>query len=165
MATDILPGIQWLVDEKGLRLPGGLLPGSYTGGILSVFSRDDWNRYDWSSCGGLLSSPDLSASQKPSIATMRTAIDEARKIDTRAAHLDTLRAEAERRITAAYGETTFDDEVKLRLRAGDTQKQNTERDRLRAIYVTKKGALMAMTLPQLQAFDPTTDSHWAAPSS
>ena len=71
-----------------------------------------------------------------------------------------LRAECHRLITAAYGEVSIESEILLRLRSGHTEAQDTERDRLRAVYATLKISIETMTLLQLGAFDPTDYAHW-----
>lgn len=81
---------------------------------------------------------------------------------TQAALLIALKAECKKRITAAYGETSFDEEIALRLRNGQSGAQDTERDRLRAKYQTLKTAIQALDQAGRNAYDVSVDSHWSA---
>ena len=71
-----------------------------------------------------------------------------------------LREEAQRRITSAYGEASWEDEIALRLRSGSTPDQDNERERLRNVYHGLKTRIETISLTDLRAFDAGADLHW-----
>ena len=173
-----------------IRPPYGLLPGNHNeaaGPLVNPAETEQaWNAYIW---GGPddetgpqydrdipeFSDPDLSASPKPTYAGLqsgaRLAIIEFHAEQA----LSGIHDEETRRICAAYladqdVPQTVEQELLYRQRAAekgtDISTKHTERDRLRdkavALRVWVEHA--DRTLAELEAFDPTADLHWSAPS-
>lgn len=156
-----------LLEEEGLRLPHGLPPGSYPGGCDQRFTAATWAEYAWETVGGRfprISAADQAASAKPSWAVVTAAARRASLEGARSAAAERLRVECRSRITSAYGETSWHDEIEARLRGGSTPQQDAERDRLRGRYKALTKTLGAMTSAQLRAFDATDDTYWGESS-
>lgn len=155
--------ISWMELHKGLVVPHGLPPGSVVGGLEDSFTAETWAAYDWDTVGGAFSGitePDPTASPKPTWGQITAAQRSASRSDLLTRVRRELADACRRRITAAYGERTLDDEILLRLRAGQTSAQDTERDRLRSRYKALLAGLAAMTVAQLRAFVADDDKHW-----
>ena len=169
-AEQFSTGMDQLVEE-GLLLPHGFPVGSFPGGVRPFNTAAEWRNYQFNPPGFLSNDPrfstfsarDPEAGPKPSWAQIVSAYQVAVPVQARERLNVELRAECHRLITAAYGEVTIGDEILLRLRGGHTEGQDTERDRLRAVYATLKTRIETMTLPQLDAFDPTNYAHWRRP--
>ena len=162
---DMSWAFHYLEAEDRIVFPHGFVPGSCVGGCSSEFTSATWAAYDWDTVGGVfpdITAADPAASPKPSWSQLLAARKAAEVKQLRAQHSKALKAECERRIMAAYGETTLNDEILLRLRNGHTAAQDVERDRLRARYRRLKLAMMRMTSVPLRAFKPELDSHWEA---
>ena len=71
-----------------------------------------------------------------------------------------LRAECRRRIIAAYGAKDWQDEMELRVRGGATVAQNTERDRLRAVYKAQAAGLAGAPVATVTGLEPYDDAVW-----
>ena len=163
---DLTRAFEYLIETESLKQPHGLPPGSFPGGIDADFTAGTWANYDWPSVGGRVGDigVDAGASEKPTWAALLKASETAATADSLREKQDELKKECRRRITLTYKASDLEDEILLRLRNDGTAAQDTERDRLRGVHANLKTPLATMTLPQLQAFDPTTDSHWAPPS-
>ena len=105
---------------------------------------------------------DPAASAKPTWEAIEAALLLAKIKETQQVALIELRSECKRRITAAYGETDFDDEVALRLRGAATAEHNAERDRLRTIYRAHKITIADGKQAVIDAMDIYADATWAA---
>ena len=93
------------------------------------------------------------------LAAERRALLKHRKAD----RLQALRGEGQRRITAAYGAATFEEETALRLRGENAPQQDAERERLRGRYRALKARVEATsTEAQLLAIDVRDQALWAA---
>lgn len=145
---------EWMRENRGLDLPYGLTPGHGPGRGYSVFDRATWAAWQWNppvqymndATGTLVdwddppfTDADPSASEKPTwdaIMVAKYAVDRALTIERLRQELDD---EEERRICAAYGQTSVNQEVFYRLRAmrdPDTSKldeQDAERNRLHRV--------------------------------
>ena len=75
-----------------------------------------------------------------------------------------LSLEAQRRITAAYGADSWEDEIQKRLRGATAPAQDTERDRLIAVYHAEIQRISTMTDDEILAYDPSDDAIWAPPA-
>ena len=169
---NISRAIQYLVEHDGLRLPYNFIPGSFAGGLDSNFDAKSWGIYQWNPPGsfaaGTFDQADPDASQKPNWQTLVSAAPRAALADARRYHDRKIVDEEARRICVAYiGDQDVPKEIeneilyRLRAPAAELAPKNTERDRLHARSVALVAGLATMTLAQLQAFDPTQDSHWA----
>ena len=72
-----------------------------------------------------------------------------------------LRNECRERVTEAYGETTFQGEMMLRLRNGQTEAMDTERDRLREKYRSIRDTINVSDKSALESLDVTSDDEWS----
>lgn len=147
-------------------LPAPTSDGVYPAGWASVFPGSvTWaiaRRRKAVTAQQALSDRDPSASQKPTWKKLETAFGPAMLIVHRGRLRLEIREETRRRITLGYGEASWQDEMELRARGGETAQQDTERDRLRARYAALRTSLDTMTMKQLEAFDPSDDTHWVA---
>lgn len=168
---DIQMAISWLQRHEGLVLPHGIMPGTFPGGFDPEFDAVGWLTYRWNPPPDLadlgFDTRDSNASPKPTWAKLLEANASARQVQTR----DDLRAlvdrEEARRIRAAYGVESFEQEVLYRLRAAsraDTtalDAQDAERDRLRSRGNALRVSIRAtMTQAALDALDPRDDAFW-----
>ena len=138
---------------------------------MPVLTESEWGTYQWNPPQYLVErypDPDPDASPKPTWAEIVTARDAALPIQLREQLTQSVNAEEERRICAAYLDDlpvlqTVQNEILYRLRAttADLAAKNTERDRLHFRAVALVAGLDTMTLEELQAFDPAQDIHWA----
>ena len=149
-------------------LPYGFLPGSYPGGQVDLSRSTHWRRYGWNPPQHLrhlpeFAEPDNIASPKPDWSVLVANVGPAMLAILRPRALRDLRLECKRRITAAYGEAAFDDEMALRLRNGHTLAQDGERDRLRAVYQSLKGQIETAGYETLKTFSVKDDALWAPP--
>ena len=168
-------GIYELVN-KGLILPYGISPASRPGGIVSAActSWAQWRKYEWNPPEFMpvkgsgfqdYSDSDINASPKPLWQDIRKAYEVAVPKLLREELILQLRDECRRRITLAYEARNINDEIFLRLRAGHTPKQDTERNRLLTLYQTLKTRIGSNTLKELKAIDPTDDATWGDTST
>lgn len=144
------------------------------GGLITTFfegmmTEEKWNAYEYNPpewCRAVFPSADVRTNvrPKPTWAEITAAAETASSNALLDSILFGLRAEAERRITEAYGETSFRGETELRLRGGHTPAQDAERDRIREKYKSLKASVEGMSHTQRQSFDPTDESHWSAPT-
>ena len=127
-----------------------------------VIEETEWVNASWNPVpGSAYAVADPNAGEKPTWAELTGAIDGVKVTDLRKWRQIQLRRECYRRICEdAYGESTFDDEVMLRLGARHLEAQDTERERLRGRYTVVKGWIAAASLAILEPFDVTDDSHW-----
>ncbi len=149
----------WLVEHEGLILPHGIRPGKRT------FTEEEWAECRWNppvvnfevADDDPLVEFDTGASSKPLWSTLLAGQHGALVVFK----TGELRLEGSRRIMEAYGETSLDDEIQLRLRDGHTPSQDTERERLRGKYAEIKRKLeKATTADAVRAIDVTDNSLW-----
>ena len=169
-ADQFQTGIHELV-RGGLILPYGLLPASRPGGVVwaACTSWAQWRKYEWNPPEFLpmeegffqdYSDSDINASPKPLWQEIRKAYEVAVPRLLREDLTQQLQNECRRRITLAYKADNINDEIFLRLRAAHTPKQDTERDRLLALYQTLKTRIGDSTLEELEAIDLADDDVW-----
>ena len=161
--------IYHLIETEGLVLPYNVLPGSKPGGIVSGIAKDEanWVAYNWRSPHFLshlteFSEDDTAASDKPTYASLMIASGQGELSDLRMRTLHLVKEETRRRVILAYGANSFDSEIMLRLRGDSTTLQDTERDRLRAIYSSLKATINSGTMSQIQTLDIRNDTTWAS---
>ena len=130
------------------ELPHAVLAHLQEGRALAM-TESDWGNLGWEG-----------VATKPTWVAIQAQAAEQRRLDFPVR----LRDEARRRISAAYGEATFEGEIELRLRGGHTEAQDAERDRLRTVYKAQVAAVAAMTPAEIIVYDPAADSLWAAPA-
>ena len=172
-SADFQIGINQLVAE-GLKLPYGFIPGSRPGGIVTAI-QTSWAR--WKRSYGFnppdflkdlpeYASPDPDASPKPRWQTILEAVPRGKMVATRRESKERLRSEGQRRITAAYGARGWHEEIEMRMGGRQPQGSDVERDRLRGRHAALKAWVEQAdrTLAELEAFDPSADVHWEAPS-
>ena len=167
---DIQFAIWHLVEHEGLRLPYDMMPGSFSGGTNSIFTQAEWLLYRFNPPQNIdvFTEADPDASDKPTWATLIIAGKKHILSTAFETATENIADEEAERICVAYigdqnVDLTIQNEILYRLRAPATElaPKNTERDRLHARSVALVAGLATMTLAQLQAFDPTQDSHWA----
>ena len=165
-------GIYELV-RGGLILPYGLLPASRPGGLVSAVctSWARWRKYEWNPPEFMpmegdsfqeYGDSDINASPKPLWREIRKAYEVVAPGLLREDLIQQLQNECRHRITLAYKADNIEDEIFLRLRAAHTPKQDTERDRLLALYQTLKTRMGGSTLEELEAIDITDDDVWVS---
>ena len=143
--------INWLRQQHQdppFKLPFDAMPGEPPDGDEIVFTEDTWNSHRWNPPGAVAYPPDTfdaDASPKPTWAMLVAAVAPAELAQARERAIADLKALCRRKITAAYGATSLNDEMLLRLRNGETAAQNTERDRLRVLFQMQKTAINAAT--------------------
>ena len=153
-------GLFGAADAGEIILPHGTVP--YLDERLMIDAAR-WRRTRWNAPEGLDHlQRDLNASAQPKwtkLVGWRNAV--VGDVDVCLAN---LRRVASVRISAAYGVSDFQDEMKLRLRNGHVAAQDTERDRLREQYRKARAWLIApeRTDAERAAFSPTDDKHWQA---
>ena len=162
--------LNWLrAQDPPLRLPFGMTPGEEPGGAAPTFTAETWGLYQWNPPGSLAVAEgafDESASAKPTWAMLQAALAPAQLAQARRAALSELDDICQRKIIAAYGVTSMDKEILLRLRNGETPAQNTERDRLRGLHETQEAAINAATTPaavETLIVAARADAFWAPP--
>ena len=163
--------IAWMREqEPPLLLPFNAAPGEAEGGEAPTFTEETWDAYRWNPPGA--SHPagefDYTASAKPTWAMLQAAVASAELAQAKDRAIAELHELCRRKITAAYGAASLDDEVLLRLRSGETAKQNTERDRLRNLFRTQKTAINgAATTAAVESLltAALADSFWAPPAA
>ena len=139
--------INWLrqqYQDPPFKLPFDAMPGETPDGDEIVFTEDTWNSHRWNPPGAVAYPPDTfdaDASPKPTWAMIQAALAPAELAQAKDRAIVELHELCRRKITAAYGAASLDDEVLLRLRDGETAAQNTERDRLRGRFQTQKTAI------------------------
>ena len=157
-------------QEPPLSLPFNAEPGEEPGGEAPTFTEATWNDYRWNPPGA--SYPDgvfdETASAKPTWAMLQAAVAPAELAQAQRRAVGELKTLCRRKITAAYGAASLNDEMLLRLRDGETTAQNTERDRLRGLFQTQKTAINAATTTAAVESLLTAalaDSFWAPPAA
>lgn len=154
--------------KLGIVVPYNVIPGDRVRPArIPDFTKTSWDAYQWNPpefLSGEFPDPDPAASPKPSWSTVLKAARMGELIHLADRVAISLRDEAARRITAAYGETDFRGEMELRLRGGHTPAQDAARERLRARYKALTARVRTMSLTELEAFDPYADAHWGKPS-
>ena len=165
-----LAHLRGLDGESPLKLPHGVLPGELPGGDAVTFTAETWEAYQWNPPGlGAYAADDTddSADPKPTWAMLQAAATPAELAQAQRRAVGELKTLCRRKITAAYGATSLDDEVLLRLRDGETAEQNTERDRLRGLFRARRDAINAATTAAAVESLLTAalaDSFWAPPA-
>ena len=162
--------LNWLrSQDPPLVPPFELSPGEAPGGNALTFTEETWNDYRWNPPGAQAYEADVfdeTASAKPTWAMIQAALAPAELAQAQQSAVAELSALCRRKITAAYGATSLNDEMLLRLRDGETAAQNTERDRLRGMFQTQKTAINgAATTAAVESLLTTAlaDSFWAPP--
>ena len=139
--------------------------GSRAGRIVwDVSNWDDSNAAEWNPPPGASVSY-RDAPPKPTFEQLVTAlVDKIERSAELARKLRALKVEGSRRITAAYGAESWEDEVQRRLRRAHTPQQDAERERLRAAYAALRDWLLSpeRTGAELAGFEPATDALWEA---
>lgn len=157
------------INGSPLIVPYGLAPGAKPGGAVPTFTEKTWKKYRWNPPGvaNYNGQPvDSTASTKPTWAMLQAALAPAKLVQARHAALDEIDDICQRKIIAAYGVTSMDKEILLRLRNGETPAQNTERDRLRGLHETQEAAINAATTPaavETLIAAARADAFWAPP--
>ena len=164
-----LAHLRGLDGESPLKLPHGVLPGELPGGDAVTFTAETWEAYQWNPPGlGAYAADDTddSADPKPTWAMLQAAIAPAELAQAQRRAVGELKPLCRRKITAAYGATSLNDEMLLRLRDGETAEQNAERDRLRGLFRARRDAVNAATTAAAVESLLTAalaDSFWAPP--
>lgn len=151
VTLDVQRPLLYLVQAQALKLPGGVLPGTTSGTLDTVFTPAQWEAYPWTG----------STSPKPSWRDLQEADQIAETRDWWTEHCRALDRQAQARIRHAYAVETEAEEWHLRLRGGQTPAQDTERDRLREIYRAQKALVLTNNLENLRAYNPQDDALWA----
>ena len=165
--------LNWLQSQDPpLVLPFGLTPGEQPGGAVLTFTAETWNDYRWNPPGTKAYEEgafDADASAKPTWAMLQASLGPAQLEQARRGALAELHDICKRKVTTqAYGVASAEEELFLRLRGGETDAQNAERDRLRGLYQTQKAAIEAADSPEAVAALLTAalaDSFWAPPAA
>ena len=166
---DIQRAVNYLV-LIGFRLPYGVMPGSFPGGIDSEFSEERWLAYKFEPPQGLahlpeFSAPSPSASAKFSWRQIVWADGIAEIEEARADFLRQLDEIATTRIAGLYhpdAARNRNKEWQVRLSGIDLTVQDTERVRLIMVHDDLTTRLTtATTLAELNALDITDDATWA----
>lgn len=158
-----------MATNPPLVLPYGLTPGESPGGAIPTFTAKTWDEYGWNPPGvpHYAGQPaDPAASAKPTWAMLQAALAPAELAQAQVLAIAQLHELCHRKITANYGVKTSQEEIFLRLRDGATLAQNTERDRLRTLYRTRRDAINAATTPaavETLIVAARADAFWAPP--
>ena len=162
--------LNWLREQDPpLILPFGATPGETPGGDAPTFTAETWEQYRWNPPGAQAYEEgafDADASAKPTWAMLQAALGSAELAQAQQRAVAELDALCQRKITAAYGAASLDDEVLLRLRDGETAAQNTERDRLRTLHRARRDSInAAATTAAVESLltAALADSFWAPP--
>ena len=163
--TEFHEAIEELRTHNGLKLPFDLTPGTAIDGNFPLNAKYLWDDYVWNPPEYLFTLPeyttsDLLASPKPSWEMLEGALDKKRFREAKEEKLKELDEITTMRICQAYGCSNFNDELKLRLRGGQTQAQDDERDRLRAVYHVVKAQLKPLRMSEVKDFDLEAKSLW-----
>ena len=158
---DIQRAIQYMESTQGLVLPYGLLPGTYAGGIDSMFDEEMWAIYQWESPAGSEGLEPGDMSSKPSWYDIVVATSRAEQADLRRDITKELNAKANRSINIAYGTTNNTDEIFMRLSNEQDEANDEERIRLLEVCRSQKRAIAGMTTADLQNYDALADAIWA----
>ena len=158
--------LNYLIRHTGLRLPHNNLPGRFPGGLAGEFTEALWNAYPWNPGRGFEHlGTAAGASEKPTwtalvIANTNALLEEGKDEVLRFIHEETTY----RRIPAAYGQETLEDETLFRLANRQTTEQDAERVRLQAVAKALKAKVAAATtLAELRKIAPEADATWAPP--
>ena len=178
MKIDIALGIHYLVEERGLVLPHGLLPGSFVGGEDTFFDAESWAAYDWHLVGGkipAIKARDPSASEKPEWSVILAAVEAGTLRDRKLYCRTEIENEEARRICGAYiGDVpvpqilqhealyrVFAIEARLDLSA-----KHAERNRLHKVAEGLRARVDgASSVEAVESIDPADDALWAPPAS
>ena len=132
-----------------LVLPYGINPGEAPGGEVPTFTATTWAKYVWNPPGAsqFNNQPaDPGASAKPTWAMIQAALATAQLAQSKQSAVAEVRSICRTKITTiAYGVSSFDEEILLRLRNGHHVSQDRERDRLRALCATRENAIKSAT--------------------
>ena len=176
--------INQAIGILGLVLPYDQQPGNYPGGNVLEWTQASWDAYQWNPPqylqtgthivdgreieiptdeGAPYAALDPAASPKPTWAELQTAVNRVMLDNRRYDQLAALKSECRTRITAAYGENTFYDEIETRLGGRHLTEQDAERVRLQARYAIIKAWIESTdrTLAELDALDLTDDTNWS----
>ena len=170
-----IEGVDDLGEPLGLILPYNKFPGSFRGGVIPLTVREKWEAYRWNPPEFL---PDYTESQegassKPPYEVIEDAIEPGYLLRVKPRLVAEASRECRRRITAAYGESTTEDEGFSRLQAleagaapdlvAKVAAGNAERDRLRSRFKALKGNVEAATSKDaLDAIDIMATATWTA---
>ena len=154
----------------GLKLPHGVLPGSYPGGLRPFRSEAEWRAYGWNPPEYLVGregfeacwEADPEAGPKPTWAALVEAERAARLGALPGALIRQANAQAKARIAAAYVDTPDRiEELIWRLNGRATAAQDAERARLVAVcHALERRIGEAATIEALEAIDVTGDAAW-----
>ena len=163
--------LNWLREQDPpLILPFNAAPGEEPGGDAPTFTAETWEQYQWNPPGSQayeVGAFDDGASAKPTWAMIQAALAPAELAQAKGWAIAELHELCQRKITAAYGAASLDDEVLLRLRDGETAAQNTERDRLRTLHRARRDSInAAATTAAVESLltAALADSFWAPPA-
>ena len=157
--------------EEGLRLPFGVFPGSFPGGLRHFATQAEWEFYLWNPPEYLVGQPgfesfgaaDPEASAKPSWPELLDAAASAVPAVLRAALIEEVDVQARERIAINYvGAPDRTAALEYRADGLATAAQEAERLRLRGVALALKARLAGtFNLAELEAIDVTSDSVWA----
>ena len=135
------------IDALGLVLPYDQQPGNFPSGHVREWTQASWDSYQWNppqylqtgthivdgrtivtspEIGAEYAALDPAASPKPTWAELQTAVNRVMLDNRRYDQLAALKSECRTRITAAYGESTFYDEIETRLGGRHLTEQDAE---------------------------------------
>ena len=164
--------LNWLRGQNPpLILPFNAAPGEEPGGDAPTFTAETWEQYQWNPPGSQayeVGAFDDAASPKPTWAMIQAALAPAELAQAKDRAIAELHELCQRKITAAYGATSVEEETFLRLRDGETADQNTERDRLRTLYRARRDAINAVaTAAAVESLltAALADSFWVLPAA
>lgn len=163
---NIRRAIDYLIRHHGLKVPHEIIPGRFPGGLGGEFTETLWNADPWNPVrGSEHRGRDDGASDKPTwtalvIANTNALLEEGKDEVLRFIHEETTY----RRIPAAYGQETLEDETLFRLANRQTADQDAERVRLQGVAKALKAKVAAATtLAELRKIAPEADATWAPP--
>ena len=144
------------LEREGLRVPHGLPPGSYAGGVSPVKSEEQWWHYAWDP-----EPSDPHASPKPSWDDLMTAAVRGAVAMKREEIVAVLRTECRARITRdVYECESVDDEIFHRLSGQETVDQRQRRRAMLNRYHGLRAQVRVDRVGDVFRFDPTDDEHW-----
>ena len=148
-ASQIIGALLDMADENQLQLPHGLPP------LLTEeeYDQTSWGMLKWNpSQGQEHLGVDNLASTKPSWEVLAGHCSRVGILKMKDDMLSAVSDACKREISAAYGASSFEDELQKRLRGGTTVEQDGERDRLRGRYRSVKNEInQALDKPALEA--------------
>lgn len=156
------------LEESGFKLPYGIIPGSFPGGINSEFTKERWESIIYNPPDQFPEyvHPDHAASPQPTWAELEAADLAAETRDFREELIEQVNEEATVRISRLYHSSgSRNKEFQVRLSGRDLTKQDAEREKLvDRCHVLEERLMKAATLTELQAIDVTDDANWAITS-